>query len=191
MDHEAGCQLCAQLPPQQAQSDQIPPPPQHTPTIRSNVLPPWVEFETMNFVTGQQPVEPYLFETFNHGISQLDNASESQDAIEAFHRVHSNDELFGPLSNRATQLESTHHAMIDSFHWVSRQVTQRSADADGVRERRVREAGEDPLQTPAQTFTPVTLATVQSARFVYTTLSEASEWFACNANTSSTKGAGM
>ncbi|MCP4454413.1 MAG: E3 ubiquitin protein ligase, partial [Planctomycetes bacterium] len=62
---------------------------------------------------------------FFSGTPQVEAGTETAELIENFHRIRNNTTLFGPVPDRETNIDVTHHALINSFHQVGQQLAAR------------------------------------------------------------------
>ena len=62
---------------------------------------------------------------FFSGTPQVEAGAETAELIENFHRIRNNTTLFGPVPDRETNIDVTHHALINSFHQVGQQLAAR------------------------------------------------------------------
>ena len=62
---------------------------------------------------------------FFSGTPQIEAGSESAEIVENFHRIRNSTTLIGPVPDRQTNIDATHHALIESFHQVGQQLAAR------------------------------------------------------------------
>ena len=65
--------------------------------------------------------------------SSLEANSEQVEPIETFHRPNDGSNVVGTWPTRATRLDSSHHRLIENFHYVSQTFEQRRAERDESR----------------------------------------------------------
>ena len=104
----------------------------------------------MQLATGNTAAVPEYIEPTG-ALSRLDVASEQSDTIDAFHQMHANS-VFG-MSDHVTRLDSTHHRIIDNFHYVSQTIEERRTTRQDNRSSKGRgkdQKGKPPSRTPSE-----------------------------------------